>query len=150
MNYTIGDVVKKTGLSAHTLRYYEKEGLLPNVKKNDSGVRIYTKDDLGWLSMIECLKQSGLQIKEIAQYIKWYNQGDKTLAFRLEMFKKRKKAVLQEMRNLKKILDKISFKVILYDEALKLGGLEEANKKPGIKRLRKKLFEHPDDFENRP
>lgn len=66
MGFSIGEVVKKTGLSAHTLRYYEKEGLLPFVTKSSSGLRVYTESDLGWLTMIECLKSSGLQIKEIA------------------------------------------------------------------------------------
>ena len=67
MSYSIGDVVKKTGLSAYTLRYYEKEGLLPFVKKNASGMRAYSDEDLRWLTMIECLKDSGLQIKEMAR-----------------------------------------------------------------------------------
>ncbi len=75
LSYSIGQVAQKTGLSAYTLRYYEKEGLLPFVKKSDSGMRVYTDSDIAWLSMIECLKATGMPIKEIRLYIKWYSDS---------------------------------------------------------------------------
>lgn len=146
-SFSIGDVVKQTGLSAHTLRYYEKEGLLPFVTKNRSGQRIYATSDLQWLSMIECLKDSGLQIKEIRQYIEWFRQGDSTLQQRLGLFQKRKKILEAEMARMQIVMNKITFKEILYAEALKLGSLDAANEKLNIKRLKKKLFDAPDDFD---
>ncbi|MCQ2109800.1 MAG: MerR family transcriptional regulator [Fibrobacter sp.] len=147
MGFSIGEVVKKTGLSAHTLRYYEKEGLLPFVTKSSSGLRVYTESDLGWLTMIECLKSSGLQIKEIAQYIKWFQIGDSTLAERVEMFRKRKAAIEEEMANLQIVLDKITYKTALYEEALKCGSLDTATNLPKMQKLKKKLFEKPTDFD---
>lgn len=147
--YSIGEVVKQTGLSAHTLRYYEKEGLLPFVTKNRSGLRVYTTNDLGWLSMIECLKDSGLQIKEIRQYIEWFRQGDSTLQQRLELFQNRRKALEAEMARLQTVMNKITFKETLYTEALKLGSLEAADNDKAIMRLKKKLFDSPDDFDKK-
>ncbi|SHK95801.1 MerR family transcriptional regulator [Fibrobacter sp. UWEL] len=147
MGYSIGEVTEKTGLSAHTLRYYEKEGLLPFVTKSSSGIRVYADTDLQWLSMIECLKKSGLQIKEIRQYIDWYRKGDSTLKQRLDLFVKRRKAVEEEMERLNVVLNKVRFKEALYAEALKLGSLEAAHDKKEIQRLKKKLFDSPSDFD---
>ena len=147
MSYSIGEVVKKTGLSAHTLRYYEKEGLLPYVKKNASGVRAYSDEDLRWLTMIECLKDSGLQIKEISQYIKWFNEGDSTLSQRLSLFENRRKILEKEMARLTVVLNKIRYKVLLYREAVKVGNLDAATNEKRFKLLKKKLFESPDDFD---
>lgn len=149
MGYSIGEVVKKTGLSAHTLRYYEKEGLLPFVTKNSSGLRVYATTDLRWLSMIECLKDSGLQIKGIRQYIEWFRQGDSTLLQRLELFQNRKKALEAEMARLQTVLNKVTFKEILYTEAVKMGSLDAADQQKSIQRLKKKLFDSPDDFDKK-
>ena len=74
MLYTIGDVVEKTGLSAPTLRYYGKEGLLPFVNRGNGGIRKFQETDLEWLRLIECLKASGLQIKDIKRYIDLFVQ----------------------------------------------------------------------------
>lgn len=147
MTYSISDVVKKTGLSAYTLRYYEKEGLLPFVKKNSSGVRAYSDEDLRWLTMIECLKDSGLQIKEIRQYIEWFNEGDSTLAQRLSLFENRRKILEKEMARLTVVMNKIRYKELLYREAVRVGNLDLATNERRFKHLKKKLFESPDDFD---
>lgn len=147
MGYSIGEVTKKTGLSVHTLRYYEKEGLLPFVTKNSSGIRVYSDSDLQWLSMIEYLKKSGLQIKEIRQYIEWYRKGDSTLKQRLDLFVKRRIALEAEMERLNTVMNKIRFKEILYTEAVKLGSLDAAEQQKKIQQLKKRLFDSPGDFD---
>lgn len=147
MSYSIGQVAKLTGLGVHTLRYYEKEGLLPFVAKNSSGIRCYSNTDLQWLTIIECLKASGLQIKEIAQYIQWLREGDATLPERAAMFQKRKDIIAEEMAKLQLVMDKITFKTKLYEEALKLGSLAAAENLPKIKKLKKELFDKPSDFD---
>ena len=147
MGYSIGEVAARTGLTAHTLRYYEKEGLLPFVSKNRSGMREYSRQDLAWLSMIECLKASGLQLKEIAQYIGWFKEGDSTLKQRLQLFQKRRAVVEQEVMKLHKILDKLTYKEALYREAVALGSLDAAMQKPEMQALKEMLFQKPDDFD---
>ena len=121
MYYSIGKVAAKTGLTVHTLRYYEKEGLLPFVRKSSSGLRMFSDDDLGWLSLIECLKETGMSLKGIKQYIDWFREGDSTLQLK----------VLAQIEQFQKYLQKIDYKVRLYEEAVKLGSLDKALKKSG-------------------
>lgn len=129
MGYSIGAVAKKTGLTTHTLRYYEKEGLLPYVKKNSAGQRAFSDTDLGWLSMIECLKETGMPLKGIKQYIDWDKEGNKTLKERLEMFQSHKKHVEEQIKKYQTYMQKIDYKIRLYTEAVKCGDLKTALKK---------------------
>ena len=79
MLYTIGDAARELGIPASTLRYYDKEGLLPHTSRSGSGIRMFTEDDFEWVRFIERLKLSGMPIKEIKSYIDLYEQGDATL-----------------------------------------------------------------------
>ena len=129
MGYSIGQVAKKTGLTAHTLRYYEKEGLLPFVKKSGSGLRVFSDSDLDWLVLIECLKGTGMSLKDIKQYIDWYMEGDSTLNQRLEMFKRQKLKLEEQMNQLQKHMEKINYKIAYYTEIIAHGseGVFERN-----------------------
>ena len=69
MEYTIGQVARRMGVTAHTLRFYDKEGLLPNVRKNSAGIRRFSEEDLNWLGVLECLKSTGMQLKDIKHYL---------------------------------------------------------------------------------
>ena len=129
MYYSIGQVAAQTGLTVHTLRYYEKEGLLPFVRKSSSGLRMFSDNDLAWLSIIECLKETGMPLKGIKQYIDWFIEGDATLPQRLEMFKQQQVKVLAQIEQFQKYLQKIDYKVRLYEEAVKQGSFEKALKK---------------------
>ena len=140
MGYSIGQVSKKTGLSVHTLRYYEKEGLLPFVSKSGSGLRVYSDNDLGWLHMIECLKATGMPLKGIKQYIDWYIEGDSSLAKRLEMFKKQQEKLREQEGLIKKNMQMIQYKINLYNLAVKLGSLEKANEDEALQQERNKLY----------
>ncbi len=138
MGYTIGQVAKKMGLTAHTLRYYEKEGLLPFIKKNGSGLRIFSDNDIGWLELIECLKGTGMSLKGIKQYIDWYIEGDSTLEKRLEMFKQQKVNLEEQMLQLQKHMEKINYKIAYYSEIIANGseGVFERNKELAKERER--------------
>ena len=140
MGYSIGQVAKKTGLGVHTLRYYEKEGLLPFVRKSGSGLRIYSDSDIGWLGMIECLKGTGMTLKGIKQYIDWYIEGDSTLEQRLEMFKRQKVKLEEQLAELQKNMAKIDYKISLYTEAVKVGSLEKVSSAPQFSKWRETLL----------
>ena len=86
MEYTIKEVTKKYNLSASTLRYYEKEGLLPKIKKNQSNQRVYDDDDLSWLDIIMCMRKTGMTIAYIKNYIELCQEGDNTINQRYEIF----------------------------------------------------------------
>ncbi|RDB64321.1 MerR family transcriptional regulator [Gordonibacter sp. 28C] len=124
MLYTIGDAAKKMGLSASTLRYYDKEGLLPHMNRSGSGMRMFGEDDLEWIQFIERLKKSGLTIKEIKQFVDWYLEGDGTIEQRRSMFHARKQALEEEMAKLQHTLDFITYKCWFYDKALEAGSTE--------------------------
>ncbi len=94
MNYTIAQAAKKMNLTIYTLRYYDREGLLSNVKRDKSGNRIFTKDDMAMLSLICCLKNTGMPIKKIKQFTDWQNEGNQTLHTRNGMLKNHKEDIV--------------------------------------------------------
>lgn len=139
MGYSIGQVSKMTGLGVHTLRYYEKEGLLPFVGKTASGLRVFSDNDLGWLHMIECLKASGMPLKGIKQYIDWYIEGDATLEKRLRLFQQQEKNLEEQQREIEKNMVMIRYKIKLYDLAVQMGSLDKAAQTEDMQKERQKL-----------
>lgn len=140
MGYTIGQVANKMGLTAHTLRYYDKEGLLPFVQKASSGQRVFSTQDVEWLVLIECMKGTGMQLKEIKQYIDWCQQGDSTLNDRLELLKKQKRKVEEDMKRLKMHMEKVNFKIAYYEEAIKNGSEDIYEHNKCLAAERERLF----------
>lgn len=121
MLYTIGEMAKKLGVPASTLRFYDKQGLLPFVERSAGGIRVFRESDYGWLKIIGCLKSSGLQLKEIRDFINMAMQGDETIAERLELFRRRREAIKKQMEELQETLDVVDFKCWYYETALEAG-----------------------------
>lgn len=119
--YTIGQVSELFHLPVSTLRYYDKEGLFPGLERA-SGIRKFGEKELEALRVIECLKKSGLEIKDIKQFMEWCAQGKETYAQRRNLFLKRKAAVEQEMEQLAKTLDMLRYKCWYYEQAIRDGG----------------------------
>lgn len=119
MNYSISDVSRIMNLPVSTLRYYDKEGLLPYIERKDSGYRIFKEDDIRMLEIIECFKNTGMSIKEIKHFIELVKQGDISLQQRYELFVERKKTVEKQMQDLQKQLDLIDYKCEYYQKSLK-------------------------------
>ncbi|UOQ48753.1 MerR family transcriptional regulator [Gracilibacillus caseinilyticus] len=119
--YSIGEVAKELNLTAYTLRYYDKEGLLPFVERTDSGTRLFKESDIDALKVIECLKSTGMPIKEIRHFIDWCSDGDDTLQQRYDMFLERKASVEQQMEELQKTMELIEHKCSYYKTALDAG-----------------------------
>lgn len=95
-------MAKKMGVAPSTLRYYDKEGLLPFVERSGGGIRMFKDEDIEWLSIIECLKKTGMHIKEIKRFIDWCIKGDSTINKRLELIDRRRERVHEQMAQLKK------------------------------------------------
>lgn len=129
MNYSINEVSNKFGLSIHTLRYYDKEGLMPFIGRDKSGNRVFTETDLNWLTMVCCLKDTGMSIKEIKQYADWCMKGTQTIDERKAMLVNHRKQVLKQIEDIKKNLDLIDWKITIYDNPELVqrmyGGLEK-------------------------
>lgn len=124
---TIGEVSKKLNIPISTLRYYDKEGLFPRMKRN-SGIRVFTDNELEALRVIECLKKSGLEIKDIKQFMSWCQQGSSTYEIRREFFKKQKEKTENEIEKMKRVLSLLEFKCWYYEKAIKDGNEDEINK----------------------
>lgn len=124
MSYTIGEAAKIMNLSQYTLRYYDKEGLLPMVARGSGGRREFSDADIATLKLIECLKQSGMPIKEIRRFIDWTMQGDETLCERRDMFFERREIIRSQMTELQKTLDTLSYKCWYYERAAEIGSAE--------------------------
>ena len=115
--YTIGQVSEMFNLPISTLRYYDKEGLFPSMQRQ-SGIRQFGETEVEALRVIECLKTSGLEIKDIKKFMEWCEEGPATYAQRKELFETRKAAVEAEMAQLRKTLDMLKFKCWYYDTAI--------------------------------
>ena len=123
MMYTIGQVAEMFDLPISTLRYYDKEGLFPTLERK-SGIRKFSDVEIDALRIIECLKSSGLEIKDIKQFMDWCTQGPETYAQRKELFERRLDALEEEMARLSRMRDMLQYKCWYYDTALADGGEE--------------------------
>jgi DNA-binding transcriptional MerR regulator len=111
-SFLIGDISKMYGISQDTLRYYYKAGLLPFVKKNQAGRRVFTEDDLGYIEVIDCLKRSGIPVKEIAKFMDWCVEGDKTLPQRYAFMVEQEAALERKIQDLQAQLDFLTLKEV--------------------------------------
>ena len=115
--YSIGEISKMFQLPISTLLYYDKEGLFPHLKRVN-GVRQFSESEIETLRVIDCLKRSGLEIKDIKEYMSLCSLGNTTLKQRKEIFEKQKEEVLQEMEKLQKVLSMLNYKCWYYDQAI--------------------------------
>jgi len=121
--YTIGQVSEMSGLPISTLRYYDKEGLFPAMERKN-GIRRFGEAELEALRVIECLKRSGLGIKDIKLFTQWCAEGPATYPQRKELFERRREAVHAEIAELEQTLAMLEFKCWYYDVAIADGNEE--------------------------
>ena len=124
MAYTVGEMAKRLGVPASTLRYYDKEGLLPFVGRSSGGIRMFEEKDYEWLRIIECLKKTGMSLKDIREYIELAMQGDETIDRRLEMFRKQRTVLQARMAELQQTMDTLEYKCWFYETAKERGTTE--------------------------
>ncbi|MGC7873272.1 MerR family transcriptional regulator [Desulfosporosinus sp. SYSU MS00001] len=114
MIYSIKDVAKITGLSIFTLRFYDKEGLLPFASRNKSGIRVFTESDINQIKTICCLKNTGMQIKDIKKYIDFCMEGAVTIDSRIKLFVEHRKIIINQINALNENLKLIDSKLEIY------------------------------------
>ena len=124
--YTIGQVSEMFSIPASTLRYYDKEGLFPGIERK-SGIRKFSDNEIEALRVIECLKASGLEIREIKQFMEWTTEGSATYQQRKQLFETRLKKVEEEMDNLQKTKDMLKYKCWYYETAIQDGNEERVH-----------------------
>ena len=121
MIYTVGEMAKQLDIAASTLRYYDKEGLLPFLERSSGGMRMFKDEDLAWLEIIECLKKTGMPIKDIKHFIDCCMEGDSRIDERLSIIESQRNAVIKQMKEMQDMLDMLNYKCWYYETAKKAG-----------------------------
>lgn len=121
MTYSIGEISQRLDIAPSALRYYEKEGLLPFVERSDSGIRQFTDIDLEWLIIIDSLKKTGMPLKEIKDFVKMFEERDTTIARRLEIVRRHRAVIQQQVAKLNEIILALDFKEQYYQKSLDAG-----------------------------
>ncbi|MBN2116885.1 MAG: MerR family transcriptional regulator [Anaerolineales bacterium] len=123
---TIQEVAQATGLSAHTLRYYERVGLIHSIDREQNSHRRYTADDVGWIDFLTKLRATGMSIKDMQRYAELQRRGDETLPERVEMLEALRDKVEAHMDELNEHLKLIYYKIELYQKIVEEKELEKA------------------------
>ncbi len=113
---TIAQVSQKYGVSADTLRYYERIGLIPPVHRSAGGIRDYDETDCGWVEFIKCMRAAGLPIEALIEYVALFQQGDDTLCARKALLLEQREQLAQRIADLQAVLDRLDRKIQVYDE----------------------------------
>ena len=121
MIYTVGEAAKQLNVAASTLRYYDKEGLLPFVERSSGGMRVFKDEDISWLKIIECLKKTGMPIKNIKHFIDYGMEGDSKIDQRLTIIESQRDAVIKQMEEMQEMLDMLNYKCWYYNVAKEAG-----------------------------
>lgn len=141
--YTIGQVSEQFGIPISTLRYYDKQGLFPGMERT-SGIRKFGERELEALRVIECLKRSGLEIKDIKRFMDWCVEGAATYPQRKALFEAQRKTVEAELEHLNKVLSMLKFKCWYYEQALQDGSEDRvtAMLPDGLPEAIQKCYDH--------
>lgn len=115
---TIAEVSKKMELSADTLRYYERIGLLPKVKRNASGNREYTESDCQWIGFIKCMRSAGLSIESLIEYVALFQKGKQTIPARKELLLEQRKQLAEKIQEMQQTLAYLDHKIDGYEERM--------------------------------
>lgn len=121
---TIAEVAKKYDLTADTLRYYERSGLIPPVERTPGGIRNYGEGDCNWIELVKCMRGAGVSIEALAEYCELTRQGDGTITARKELLMEERRRLREKQEILQKTLDRLNYKIGRYEEAEKTGRLE--------------------------
>lgn len=120
---TIKDVAEKYHISQDTLRYYERIKMIPEVTRTSGGIRDYQEEDLRWVELAICMRGAGLPIEIMIEYVKLFQQGDNTIPARLELLNNQMDILKIQKKKIEETMNKLSYKISRYEEALKTGKL---------------------------
>ena len=120
---TIKEVSEKYDISADTLRYYERIGMIPEVTRNANGIRNYQKSDLGWVELAICMRSAGLPVEALIEYVKLFQIGDSTFEARRQLLKEQYDILEEQKQQIEATMERLKYKVSRYEEAVKTGVL---------------------------
>ena len=120
---TIKEVCAKYGLSPDTLRYYERVGVIPEVTRTAGGIRDYQEEDLAWVENAVCMRDAGVPVEMLIEYVKLFQQGDETLEARTNLLKEARAQIVEAKKKYDVALEKLDYKIGRYELAQKTGVL---------------------------
>lgn len=120
---TIKEVCEKYNLTPDTLRYYERVGVIPEVTRTAGGIRDYNEVDLGWVENAVCMRDAGVPIEMLIEYVKFFREGDSTIDARTNLLKEAREQILEARKKYDMALDKLDYKIGRYETAQKTGKL---------------------------
>ena len=115
---TIAEVSKKYDISADTLRYYERIGLIPPVPRTKSGIRDYDEVSCGWIELMKCMRAAGVQIEALIEYVALFQQGDATVDARKAILIEQRDQLIERMEDMQRSLDRLNYKIERYEQGL--------------------------------
>ena len=115
---TIAEVSKKYDISADTLRYYERIGLIPPVPRTKSGIRDYDEVSCGWIELMKCMRAAGVQIEALIEYVALFQQGDATVDARKAILIEQRDQLVERMADMQRSLDRLNYKIERYEQGL--------------------------------
>ncbi|MBO5448120.1 MAG: MerR family transcriptional regulator [Ruminococcus sp.] len=124
---TIKEVSEKFGISQDTLRYYERVGMIPPVTRSSGGIRNYQEEDLGWVELAKCMRNAGLPVEAMIEYVKLTQEGDSTFAARLQLLTEQREALLEQKEKIAATIKRLDHKIRRYEDAVKTGVLSWEN-----------------------
>ncbi|HSK94047.1 MAG TPA: MerR family transcriptional regulator [Candidatus Angelobacter sp.] len=137
MTMTIQRAAAETGLSADTLRYYEKIGVLPGIARSESGHRRFSENDIGWIKLVQCLRATGMPIEELHRYATLMQQGEATAAERLGLLEEHRRRIRNDMAELQTALELVERKIAGYDQILRRGlAVDPPDRRPAPRKVR--------------
>lgn len=130
---TIKEVAEKYHISQDTLRYYEKVKMIPPVHRTSGGIRDYQEEDIAWLEFALCMRNAGLPVESVIEYLHLFEQDDETIPARHELLQNQMRVLEQQKAQLEATIEHLSYKISKYEKAMKTGKLEwESDKKPPL------------------
>ena len=125
---TIKEVCEKFEITSDTLRYYERVGAIPEVSRTPGGTRDYTEEDLKWVRNAICLRNAGVSVESIAEYVRLFQLGDGTIKARLSLLQETREQVLEAKKKYDEALERLDFKIERYNQAVRTGVLDWSHK----------------------
>ena len=120
---TIKEVSEKYGISQDTLRYYERVNVIPKVTRTSGGIRDYQEEDLRWVELAVCMRNAGLPVEAMIEYVRLYQEGDTTISARLQLLTDQREVLLDRRKKIDETLDRLNYKIARYEIAVETGKL---------------------------
>ena len=120
---TIKDVCERFDITQDTLRYYERVGMIPAVTRTAGGIRDYQASDLGWVQLAICMRNAGLPVEAMIEYVRLYQEGDTTISARLQLLTDQREVLLDRRKKIDETLDRLNYKIARYEIAVETGKL---------------------------